>query len=102
MPLRKRSHVKPALLRTLRVVADRKPQGGSRRRRRRRHASSRGRRPVLGEWMSIEAAPVLLELAKNSSQPVDKILALRGYLGIAVQRNVSPQDKLAICRKRRR
>ena len=54
---------------------------------------------MLSEWTSADAAPVLLELAKNSSEPVDKLLALRGYLGIALQRNVAAQDKLAICRQ---
>ena len=92
--------VKPALLRTLRVVggpeALKAVRGAVDDADTQVHAAAVR---VLGEWMSIEAAPVLLELAKNSSQPVDKILALRGYLGIAVQRNVSPQDKLAICRQ---
>ena len=54
---------------------------------------------VLSEWTSADAAPVLLDLAKNSRQPADKLLALRGYLGIALQKNVAAQDKLAICRQ---
>ena len=54
---------------------------------------------VIGEWKSADAAPVLLELAKHSSEPVDKTLALRGYLGMAMQKGVSAQDKLAICRE---
>jgi HEAT repeat protein len=54
---------------------------------------------VLSEWKSADAAPVLLELAKQSSQQVDRILVLRGYLGIATQRDVSARDRLAICRE---
>jgi len=54
---------------------------------------------VISEWKSADAAPVLLELAKHSSQQVDRILALRSYLGMAMQKDVSAQDKLAICRE---
>jgi HEAT repeat protein len=54
---------------------------------------------VLSDWKSAEAAPVLLELAKNSGEQVDRILALRGYLGMAMQQGVSAPDKLAICRE---
>lgn len=54
---------------------------------------------VICEWKSADAAPVLLDLAQHSTEQVDRILALRGYLGLAVQRGVSAQDKLAICRQ---
>lgn len=54
---------------------------------------------VLGEWKTGDAAPVLLELAKSSTAPVDKILCLRGYLGMAARNDVPPQDRLAICRE---
>jgi HEAT repeat protein len=54
---------------------------------------------VLGEWMSVDAAPLLLDLAKNSREPADKLLALRGYLGIALQNSVAATDRLAICRQ---
>ncbi|MCY2995578.1 MAG: HEAT repeat domain-containing protein [Planctomycetota bacterium] len=53
---------------------------------------------VISEWKSAEAAPVLLELAKHSDQQVDRILVLRGYLGIATQKDVSAPERLAICR----
>ncbi len=92
--------VKPALLRTLRVAGG--PDAVKAVRRavddadKEVHATAVR---VLSEWTSTDAAPVLLELAKNSSQPVDKLLALRGYLGIALQKNVAAQDKLAICRQ---
>jgi HEAT repeat protein len=54
---------------------------------------------VISEWPSPDAAPVLLELAQHSSGQVDKILALRGFLGIAMQKSVSAKDKLALCRQ---
>ena len=53
----------------------------------------------IGEWPTPDAIPVLLDLAKTSDQDVDKILCLRGYLGMAMKKQVSPQDKLAICRE---
>ena len=54
---------------------------------------------VLSEWKTGDAAPVLLELAKNSSAPADKMLSLRGYLGMASRKELSAQEKLAICRE---
>jgi len=54
---------------------------------------------VICDWKSADAAPVLLELARQSSQSVDRTLALRGYLGMAMQTGASPQQKLAICKE---
>jgi HEAT repeat protein len=54
---------------------------------------------VIGEWKTGDAAPVLLELAKNSTTPVDKILSLRGYLGMAARNDIPPPQKLVICRE---
>lgn len=54
---------------------------------------------VLCDWKSVDAAPLLLELAKQSAEPVDRILALRGYLALAMLPNASPESKLAICRE---
>ena len=92
--------VKPALLRTLRVAggpdALKAVRGAVDDADKEVHATAVR---VLSEWTSADAAPVLLELAKKSSEPVDKTLALRGYLGIALQKNVAAQDKLAICRQ---
>ena len=39
---------------------------------------------LLGEWMTEDAAPVLLELAKIPSNPY-QVRALRGYIRIARQ-----------------
>jgi HEAT repeat protein len=92
--------VKPALLRTLRVA------GGPDALKAVRTAVDDANKEVhtaavrvLTEWTSTDAAPILLELAKTSTDATDKTLALRGYLGIALQGNVAPQHKLAICRQ---
>ncbi|MCX6868046.1 MAG: HEAT repeat domain-containing protein, partial [Verrucomicrobia bacterium] len=52
---------------------------------------------VLSEWKTADAAPVLLDLAKNSSTPVDKILSLRGYLGMAARKEIPAPERLLIC-----
>jgi HEAT repeat protein len=53
---------------------------------------------VISAWMSLDAAPVLLELAKGSRES-DGVRALRGYLGIGMQDKVSLHDKIGICRE---
>lgn len=52
---------------------------------------------VLGEWMSPDAAPVLLEMAKTGPERY-RIRALRGYIRIARQLNLPAAEKLAMCR----
>lgn len=54
---------------------------------------------AISEWKTADAAPVLLELAKTSTTPVDKILSLRGYLGMAARKDMAADAKLAICRE---
>ena len=54
---------------------------------------------VLCEWKTGDAAPALLDLAKTSTAPVDKILSLRGYLGMADRPELPAAAKLAICRE---
>lgn len=53
---------------------------------------------VLGEWMSADAAPLLLELAKTGN-PRYRIRALRGYIRIARQLEVPLADRMAMCRE---
>ncbi len=91
---------KPALLRTLRVTgsaqalkAVRAAVGDSN-----KDIHSAAIR-VLSEWKTGDAAPLLLELATTSSAPVDKILSLRGYLGMPARADIAPPEKLAICRR---
>jgi HEAT repeat protein len=53
---------------------------------------------TLSEWPTPDVAPVLLALAKNSTEELDKVLSLRGYLDIAMRKEVPPPTKLGICR----
>lgn len=53
----------------------------------------------LGNWKSEQAAPDLLELAKNSSNATEKVLALRGFLTLASRNEITPQERLAMCRQ---
>ncbi|GAB4140652.1 MAG: hypothetical protein Kow0040_29080 [Thermogutta sp.] len=52
---------------------------------------------VLGEWMSADAAPVLLDLAKNGGARY-RVRALRGYIRIARQLEVPLEQRIAMCR----
>jgi len=52
---------------------------------------------ALSEWKTADAAPVLLELAKSSTEEVDKVLSLRGYLGMASRKDLSAKEKMTIC-----
>jgi HEAT repeat protein len=92
--------VKPALLRTLRVAggpdALKAVRGAVDDPDKEVHTAALR---VLSEWTSTDAAPVLLELARNSGEPTERLVALRGYLGIALRKSVAVQDKLAICRQ---
>jgi HEAT repeat protein len=51
---------------------------------------------VLGEWMSPDAAPVLLDLAKDTGR--FQIRALRGYIRLARQ-FVSAEEQVAMCKR---
>ena len=53
---------------------------------------------VLGEWMSPDAAPVLLDLAKTGNSKF-RVRALRGYLRIARQLDVPIEGRIAMCRE---
>jgi HEAT repeat protein len=53
---------------------------------------------VLGEWMSAEAAPVLLELA-TAGNDAFRIRCLRGYIRIARQLDVAADERIAMCQK---
>ena len=55
-------------------------------------ASSR----LLGEWMTEDAAPVLLELAKLSSNPF-QVRAMRGYIRIARQFVLPEEQRMEMC-----
>ncbi len=53
---------------------------------------------LLGEWMTIDAAPVLLDLAKTG--PADKYQgrALRGYIRIARQFTMPDEERVEMCK----
>jgi HEAT repeat protein len=50
---------------------------------------------LLGEWMTIDAAPVLLDLAKSSDRYQGR--ALRGYVRIARQFTMPDQQRIEMC-----
>ena len=52
---------------------------------------------ALGNWMSVDAAPVLLDLAKTLSDAKLKTRALRGYLRIARQLDLPIDRHLEMC-----
>ncbi len=54
---------------------------------------------VLGEWMTADAAPVLLEITKSSADDKYRTRALRGYLRIARQQKMPDAERLAMFRQ---
>ena len=52
---------------------------------------------LLGEWMTADAAPVLLDLAKTVADERYKTRALRGYIRIARQLELPPAERVAMC-----
>jgi len=53
---------------------------------------------LLGSWPTPDAAPVLLKLAKTLSNRKYRVRALRGYVRIARQLNMTPKERLEVCR----
>ena len=51
---------------------------------------------LLGNWMTVDAAPVLWNIAKDTKHEF-RIRALRGYLRIARQFIMTSEERLAIC-----
>ncbi|MFN0056699.1 MAG: HEAT repeat domain-containing protein [Planctomycetales bacterium] len=58
-------------------------------------ASSR----LLGEWMTADAAPVLLDLAKTANGDKYQVRALRGYIRIARQFVLPDAQRTEMCQK---
>ena len=54
---------------------------------------------LLGEWMTLDAAPVLLEMAKNPAAEKYQVRALRGYIRLARQFAMADGDRAAMCHK---
>jgi HEAT repeat protein len=53
----------------------------------------------LSAWKTADAAPDLIALAKTTTNPTERTLSLRGYLGFAAQPEVSVEQRLAMCRE---
>lgn len=54
---------------------------------------------ALSEWKTADTAPILLALAKEAGQENEKLLALRGYLGMAIRADIPRADRIGICRQ---
>jgi HEAT repeat protein len=54
---------------------------------------------ALGTWKTTDAAPYLLALAKSVSDPSDKTLCLRGYLGLAAHPGLPAGERLSMCQQ---
>jgi len=54
---------------------------------------------ILGEWMSVDAAPVLLDVAKDSKAGKYQIRALRGYIRLVRQFPVPDRERAEMCQK---
>lgn len=52
---------------------------------------------VLGEWLSIDAAPVLLDLSKRATDDKYRVRALRGYIRLARQYDMPVEQRAAMC-----
>jgi HEAT repeat protein len=54
---------------------------------------------LLGEWMTADAAPVLLELAKVAPGEKYQVRSLRGYIRIARQFTLPDEERAEMCRQ---
>jgi HEAT repeat protein len=54
---------------------------------------------ALGSWRTADAAPDLLALARKTSDPAEKTLVLRSYLGLAARGEMSVEQRLEMCRQ---
>jgi HEAT repeat protein len=52
---------------------------------------------LLGQWMTVDAAPVLLDLAQNRSADKYQVRALRGYIRLARQFAMADRERADIC-----
>ncbi len=53
---------------------------------------------LLGEWMTVDAAPVLLDLAKTAPQDKYRIRAMRGYIRLVRQFVIPEPQRVKMCR----
>jgi hypothetical protein len=52
----------------------------------------------LGGWNTPDAAPDLLELARNPKDATEKMLSLRSYLNFAAQSDLPAEQRLSMCK----
>jgi HEAT repeat protein len=52
---------------------------------------------LLGKWNGVEAAPVLLDLAKKAPAEKFRVRALRGYIGLARKFAMPEKQRVAMC-----
>ncbi len=52
---------------------------------------------VLGEWMTVDAAPVLLDLAKTAPSDKYQVRAMRGYIRLARQFVMPDEQRAEMC-----
>ena len=53
---------------------------------------------LLGGWLTADAAPALLDLAKTLPEGKYQIRALRGYIRIARQLDMTLAERMTVCR----
>ena len=53
---------------------------------------------LLGKWLTADAAPAMLDLAKTLPEGKYRIRALRGYIRIARQLSMTPDERMTVCR----
>ena len=54
---------------------------------------------VLGQWMNVDAGPVLLDLAENAPVEKYRIRAIRGYIRLVRQFNMTAAQRAQMCAK---
>jgi HEAT repeat protein len=54
---------------------------------------------LLGKWNGVDAAPVLLDLAKTAPAEKYQVRALRGYIGLARKFAMPEPDRVGMCQK---
>ncbi len=53
---------------------------------------------LLGKWNSVDAAPVLLDLAKSAASEKYQVRALRGYIGLARKFAMPESQRVEMCK----
>lgn len=53
---------------------------------------------LLGTWLTADAAPAMLDLAKTLPDGKYRVRALRGYVRIARQLNMTSDERITVCR----